>query len=270
MSQESCSKVLSTAGEPRHVPLRQSRPYQSRACFLFRLSHRVDPFLRWQALKSFSPTHRSQLGKILSVNLYSSNIYNSSLSKLEFLFACGVVVDVHYCWYIFFQLGLLIIFLHMSTCYLLRGIVCFYLVTHTPTLQGFCTDTHRFTLKCWWSANGVGVGATNQPTHHPMHPANHLFTNSHSSTHTHPARMQGFCANVHRFTMEAIPRLLLEHSKIKEPPTQQPNAVKNWTNKASVTLLIPMTTSFSDRVVWGELYARINKMVVGMRSVTDA
>ena len=22
--------------------------------------------------------------------------------------------------------------------------------THPPTLQGFCADTHRFTLKCWW------------------------------------------------------------------------------------------------------------------------
>ena len=39
------------------------RPYQPRACFLFRLSLRVDPFLRWPAVKSFSSTHRFQLGK---------------------------------------------------------------------------------------------------------------------------------------------------------------------------------------------------------------
>ena len=88
----------------------------------------------------------------------------------------------------------------------------FYLVTHAPTLQGFYADAHRLTLKCWWSVGGVGVGGTNQPTHHPTHPANHLPTNSYPSTHTHPATMQGFYADVHRLTMEAIPRLLLEHS----------------------------------------------------------
>ena len=92
-------------------------------------------------------------------------------------------------------------------------IVFLHLVTHTPTLQGFCSDAHRFTLKCWSSMGGVGVGETNQPTHHPTHPANHLPTNSHPSTHTHPATMQGFCADVHRLTIEAIPRLLLEHNK---------------------------------------------------------
>ena len=61
MSPESCSKVLSAAGKPRHIP---------RARFLFRLSLRVYPFLRWPGLKSFSSTHRFQLGKIWShVNL---------------------------------------------------------------------------------------------------------------------------------------------------------------------------------------------------------
>ena len=108
MSPESCSKVFCTASKPRHIPLlRQSRPYQPRSCFLFRLSLRVDPFLRWPALKSFSSTHRFQLGKILSANLYSSNIYTST-SKLEILFALGVV-DVH-CYRFFFHLGLLINF----------------------------------------------------------------------------------------------------------------------------------------------------------------
>ena len=43
-------------------PLRHSRPCQRRACFRFRLSIRVDPFLRWPALKSFSSIHGSQLG----------------------------------------------------------------------------------------------------------------------------------------------------------------------------------------------------------------
>ena len=28
--------------------------------------------------------------------------------------------------------------------------------THPPTLQGFCADAHRFTLKCWWVVGGVG------------------------------------------------------------------------------------------------------------------
>ena len=72
MSPESCSKVLSTAGKTRLVPLRQSRPCRQRAYFLFRPSLRVDTFLQWPALTSFSSTHRFQLGKILSANLYSS------------------------------------------------------------------------------------------------------------------------------------------------------------------------------------------------------
>ena len=66
VSPESCSKVLSAAGKPRNRPLRQSRPYQLRACFLYRLVLRVGPFLRWPAIKRFSSTHRFQLGKILS------------------------------------------------------------------------------------------------------------------------------------------------------------------------------------------------------------
>ena len=77
MSPESCSKALiKYSWQTVHIPLWQSRPYQPRACFLFRLSIRVDPFLRWPAPKSFSSTHRFQLGKILSANLYSSRRYN--------------------------------------------------------------------------------------------------------------------------------------------------------------------------------------------------
>ena len=52
---------------------------------------------------------------------------------------------------------------------------------------------------------------TNQSSHHPTHPVNHLqLTPIH---HTYTATMQGFCADVHRLTMEAIPRLLLENGK---------------------------------------------------------
>ena len=60
MSPESCFKVLVATGKPRYISLRQSRPYQPRACFLFRLSLRVGPFLRWPALKCFSSTRRFQ------------------------------------------------------------------------------------------------------------------------------------------------------------------------------------------------------------------
>ena len=56
----------------RHIPLRQSRPCKPRACFRFRPSLRVDPFLRWPALNSFSSTHRFQLGKTMSP-LYLGN-----------------------------------------------------------------------------------------------------------------------------------------------------------------------------------------------------
>ena len=55
----------------------------------------------------------------------------------------------------FLRLGLLVCF----CTYVLvihPGVLFFYLVTHTPTLQGFCADAHRFTLKCWWVVGDVG------------------------------------------------------------------------------------------------------------------
>ena len=91
-----------------------------------------------------------------------------------FFFWGGVPLFVKCC---FFHFGFTL-FLQIRTCYLLGGIDFCYLVTHTPTLQGFCADAHRFTRKCWRSVGGVGVGGTNQPTHHPTHPANHLLANS--------------------------------------------------------------------------------------------
>ena len=58
--------------------------------------------------------------------------------------------------------------------------------------------------------------------------------------------------------------------EIEDPPTPQPNAIKSLANWACVTLHILVTTSLSDRVVRGELYARTNKIVRGMGRVTDA
>ena len=87
MSPESCSRFSSTAGKPRHIPLRQTRPYQpTRSCFLFRLSLRVDPFLRWPALESCSSTYRFQLGKTWSSNLHSST---SSIYLLQHVVKTG-------------------------------------------------------------------------------------------------------------------------------------------------------------------------------------
>ena len=80
------------------------------------------PFLRWPALKSFSSTHRFQLGKTLSTNLYSSSIYHPLSQKLEIVFAFCAVVDVHCCW-LFFSFWGCWFFLRVRTCYLLRGIV---------------------------------------------------------------------------------------------------------------------------------------------------
>ena len=73
MSPEPCSKVSSRAGKPRHIPLRQSRHYKPRACFLFHRSLRFDPFLRWPALKCFRSTHRYQLEKKWSQAIYCIN-----------------------------------------------------------------------------------------------------------------------------------------------------------------------------------------------------
>ena len=59
----------------------------------------------------------------------------------------------------FLNSGLLLFFAHT---YLLRGYI-FLLgdphpptYTHPPTLQEFCADAHRFTLKRWWVVGGVG------------------------------------------------------------------------------------------------------------------
>ena len=73
MSLESCSKVWRTAEKPRHIPLRQSRPYQTGACFHFPLTLRVDPFLLWPTLERFNSIHRFQLGKIWSRVIYCTN-----------------------------------------------------------------------------------------------------------------------------------------------------------------------------------------------------
>ena len=56
----------------------QSRPHQLRACFLFRLSLGVDPFLRWPPIQTFRSTHRFHLGKYWARNLYSSSTYDTS------------------------------------------------------------------------------------------------------------------------------------------------------------------------------------------------
>ena len=63
----------------------------------------------------------------------------------------------------FFHLGLLLIvfFLHILVIY--SGVFSVSLgdphsptYTHPPHLQGFCSDAHRFTLKCWLVVGGVG------------------------------------------------------------------------------------------------------------------
>ena len=89
--------------------------------------------------------------------------------------------------------------------------IVFFLGDPHTHLARVSVDADRFTLKRWWSMGGVGVGGTNKPTHRPTHPANDLPTNSHPSTHTYPATMQGLCADMHFLTMESIPILLLEH-----------------------------------------------------------
>ena len=194
------------AGKLRHIPLRQSRPYHPRACFLFRLSLRVDAFLRCPALKSFSSTDCFQLEKYWA-RICKAVVYTTRRRKnWKKMFALDVVVDV--CCWLFFSLGVVeyCSCTYICTCYSLRGLFSFQLVTHTPTLHRLCADAHRFTPKCWL-VGGVRVGGTNQSTHHPTHPANHLPTHSHPSTHVHPA-MQGFCADARRFNIGSDPKTI--------------------------------------------------------------
>ena len=127
----------------------------------------------------------------------------------------------------------------------------FYLVTHTPTLQGFCTDAHRFTQKSWWSVGGFGVGGANQPRHHPTHPANHLSPNSHPSTRTQPRPCKVSVPTCIALQRKRSQDYCWNAVKIEEAPTEQPNAVKSLINQASVTLLIPMI-SLHFRTEWYE------------------
>ena len=60
MSPESCSKVLSTAGKRRHVPLRQSQPFQPRHAFLV-VFHSTS--FSMASSQTFSSTHLFQLGR---------------------------------------------------------------------------------------------------------------------------------------------------------------------------------------------------------------
>ena len=64
------------------------------------------------------------------------------------------------CWYVLisFHSGLLIIFFRhviYSRVLLLFTWWPTLTYTHPPTLQGFCADAHRFTLKYWWVVDGV-------------------------------------------------------------------------------------------------------------------
>ena len=73
---------------------------------------------------------------------------------------------------------------------------------HPPTMQGLFDDAHRLTSKCWWWIVLVVVGATSPCTdrrtqYQPTHPP---------ATHTHPATIQGFCADTHRLTVKTILR----------------------------------------------------------------
>ena len=112
--------------------------------------------------------------------------------RMLIFFSFGVVVDYCFCTYLLsFTSGY---------CFFAFGDSRPPTFTHLLALQGFCADAYRFTLKCWLVAGGwcVGVGENNQSTYHRTHPVNHLPTNSHPSSHTHPTTMQGFCADVHR------------------------------------------------------------------------
>ena len=62
-------------------------------------------------------------------------------------------------------------------------------------LARFGADVHLFAMKCWWVVL-VSVGSTS--------PSTRQATNT--STHT-PATMQGFCADVHRPSMETTPTI---------------------------------------------------------------
>ena len=84
--------------------------------------------------------------------------------------------------------------------------------THPPTLQGLCADVHRVTLKCWWWVL-VAVGPTSPRTNRRTQQTTSPPTHTHPPILYHPATIQGFCADDNRLSMEAILRLLLEHSK---------------------------------------------------------
>ena len=134
-----------------------------------------------------------------------------------FLFALGVVVDMccrlffiwGCCWLLFLHILVVIYFGVLFFCIWWLTSTDLYPPTRLARVLRWRVSLHTEMLAGGWC---VGVGENNQSTYHRTHPVNHLPTNSHPSSHTHPTTMQGFCADVHRWTMEAIPKLLLENN----------------------------------------------------------
>ena len=136
-------------------------------------------------------------------------------------------------------------FLYARTSYLLRSILCFFLVTHTPTLQGVYADALIASYRnvgLRWLLLVLGVGGTNRRMHQPTHPANRLI-----ATNSHPHILiptQPPC-KVSAPTCIALQWNRSQDNcwskvQIEEPPTQHPNTVKSLTNYASLTLIIQL------------------------------
>ena len=100
--------------------------------------------LRWPALKSFSSIHRFQLGKywawICTAVIYTRRRRKSWKFCFHLAKLLMCIVDYFFIWvWLIFCTHVLVIY---------SGVMFFFnLVTHTPTLQGFCADAHRFTQK---------------------------------------------------------------------------------------------------------------------------
>ena len=192
------------------MPLRQSRPYQSRA---FTSSWHHSPMARSQKFQLDLPF---STGKILSANQYSSTIlvYISSSEKLENLFALGVVVDVYRCW-LFFSFGVVdYCFCTYNMHLMFTPWYCLLLGdphTHVARVSRWRASLHTEMLVvggwcwCWWDQ------PTHAPSDAPSKPFSHQLTPVHPTAYPPSHHARFLCRRV--FTMEAIRRLLLKQSK---------------------------------------------------------
>ena len=201
------SPTTRTACKPRHIPLRQSRPYQPRACFIFRLSLPVD--------SPMASSHTFQIDPPISTGKTIERKLIEYQDNTRYDIRHVVLITGSFCLHprcscqcarwLFFRLGSCwgcIFILHIFLVLVINSgsLVFFIWWPKHPLCRGFTLTRIASHQKCW-SVGYVGVGGTNRLTHHPTHRENYLLSTAHTHLPTNPpshhARFMRRCASLY-------------------------------------------------------------------------